>query len=117
MGELLSGYQGSAPAASRSSAAEIESLTHRLQTRGQHGNALTEVEQTPLNDYLRSDPGRMFVNSLDSEQITYKWTTVGQPLADIPWLQQLRQSDASQSAEIVAMVVPQGISGSKKTSN
>lgn len=101
--ELLAGYQAWAAPEARFAPAEIESLTRRLQTGGQRGNALSEVEQTRLNAYLRSDPGRAFVDELDQQQIAYKWDHVGQPLSEIEWLQQLRRTDATQAAEIVAM--------------
>lgn len=101
--ELLSGYQEWAAAEARFTRAEVQSLTRRLQTGGQHGNALSELEQTRLNSYLRSDAGRAFVDGLDQQQIAYKWDHVGQPLADIGWLQQLREDDAPQAAEMVAM--------------
>lgn len=101
--ELLDGYQKWAAAGERFTASEVASLTRRLQTPGQHGNALSEAELARLNGYLRSDAGRSFVNGLDQEQIAYKWENVGRPLASIQWLQAMRRSDPEQAAEIVAM--------------
>ncbi|MBX9400277.1 hypothetical protein K4L06_03075 [Lysobacter sp. BMK333-48F3] len=100
--ELLAGYQQWARG-DAFTAAEVASLTTRLQTSGQGGNALSRDEQNRLNEYLRSDPGREFVNGLDREQIAYKWDNVGQPLSQIPWLQELSRNDPSEAAEIVAM--------------
>lgn len=101
--ELLDGYQASAPPGERFTTAEIASLTRRLQTAGQQGNALTAVERSRLDGYLRSDAGRAFVNGLDQEQIAYKWDNVGRPLSEIDWLQRMRRDDPEQAAEIVAM--------------
>lgn len=101
--ELVSGYQQWAPENSRFTEAEVQSLTTRLQTPGQHGNVLTAVEQDRINGFLRSDSGREFVNGLDRQQIAYKWDNVGQPLSEIRWLQDLRQTDPGEAAEIVAM--------------
>ncbi|RDZ25976.1 XVIPCD domain-containing protein [Lysobacter silvisoli] len=101
--ELLAGYQAWAGADERFSDREIASLTTRLQTRGQTGNALTSEELSRLNGYLRSDPGRAFVDGLSQEQIQRKWDSVGQPLSQIPWLRDLSASDPAQAAEIVAM--------------
>lgn len=81
----------------------MQSLTTRLQTPGQRGNALTAVEQDRINQFLRSDPGREFVNNLDRQQIAYKWDNVGQPLSEIQWLQDLRRTNPAEAAEIVAM--------------
>lgn len=101
--ELLDGYQAWAPQGQRFSDQEVDSLSRRLQTRGQVGNALTADEQTRLNTYLRSDPGREFVDTLNREQIERKWENVGQPLSQIGWLQRLSTRDPEQAAEIVAM--------------
>jgi len=101
--ELLSGYQAWAQESARFSDSDIQSLTTRLQTPGQHGNALTDGELQRLNGFLRSDQGRVFVDGLDQQQIAYKWEHVGQPLANIAWLQDLRRTDPSEAAEIVAM--------------
>lgn len=101
--DLLAGYQAWAGAGQRFTDREIASLTTRLQTRGQTGNALTNDEQTRLNAYLRSDPGRSFVNELNHEQIQRKWTRIGEPLSQIEWLQTLRETDPAQAAEIVAV--------------
>lgn len=100
---MLDGYQAWAQPDQRFTQQEIDSLSTRLQTRGQIGNALTENEQSRLNAYLRSDPGREFVESLNREQIERKWTNVGQPLSEIPWLQRLSARDPQEAAEIVAM--------------
>lgn len=101
--DLMAGYQAWAPENARFTDAEVRSLTTRLQTPGQQGNALTAIEQDRLNQFLRSDPGREFVNNLDRQQIAYKWDNVGQPLSEIPWLQDLRRTDPAEAAEIVAM--------------
>ena len=101
--ELVAGYQQWAADDRRYSPSEAASLTTRLQTPGQRGNTLTSDEQSRLNEYLRSDPGREFVNGLDREQCGYKWENVGQPLSQIRWLQKLSRSDPGQAAEIVAM--------------
>jgi hypothetical protein len=58
-----------------------------------------------LNAYLRSDPGREFVSSLNQEQVAKKWTNVGEPLSRIEWLTELRQSDPAQATEIVAQAM------------
>lgn len=101
--DFLSGYQEWAPADKRFSEAEAASLSERLKTPGQQGNALSKDEQVRINDYLRSDSGRSFVNGLDREQIAYKWENVGQPLSQIQWLQDLSRNDPAQAADIVAM--------------
>lgn len=101
--DLMAGYQAWANAEDRFSDREVASLTTRLQTRGQTGNALTSEELTRLNGYLRSDPGRAFVDELSQQQIQKKWDKVGEPLSQIPWLQTLSASDPAQAAEIVAM--------------
>jgi hypothetical protein len=100
---MLDGYQTWAQPGQRFTEREIESLSTRLQTRGQVGNALTADEQSRLNGYLRSDPGREFVDSLNREQIDRKWTNVGEPLSEIPWLQRLSARDPQEAAEIVAL--------------
>ena len=100
---MLDGHQAWAQPDQRFTQQEIDSLSTRLQTRGQVGNALTADEQSRLNAYLRSDPGREFVESLNREQIDRKWTNVGEPLSEIPWLQRLSARDPQQAAEIVAM--------------
>lgn len=101
--ELLAGYQAWAPANERFSDAQLTSLTQRLRTPGQAGNALSDVEQSRLGSYLRSDPGRQFVEGLNQQQISLKWDNVAVPLSEIPWLQRLRQANASEATEIVAM--------------
>lgn len=101
--DLMAGYQAWANAEDRFSDREVASLTTRLQTRGQTGNALSSEELTRLNGYLRSDPGRAFVDELSQTQIQKKWEKVGEPLSQIPWLQTLSASDPAQAAEIVAM--------------
>lgn len=100
---MLDGYQAWAQHDQRFTEREIESLSVRLQTRGQVGNALTEDEKARLDSYLRSDSGREFVDGLNREQIDRKWTNVGEPLSQIPWLQRLRETDPQQAAEIVAL--------------
>lgn len=101
--DLLSGYQSWAVPKERFTDAEAASLSHRLRTPGQAGNALSATEQTRLGAYLRSDPGRQFVDSLNQQQIDTKWENVGVPLSGIEWLQQMRRDDPSQATEIVAM--------------
>lgn len=103
--ELMSGYQEWASPRERFSPAEANDLTRRLQTRGQVGNALTGEEQSRLNQYLRSDPGRELVSSLNREQIDKKWQNVGEPLSRIEWLQDLRRTDPGQATEIVAQAM------------
>lgn len=100
---LLNGYQTWAPQEQRFTDAEVASLSRRLLTPGQVGNALTTTEQSHLGAYLRSDSGREFVDGLNREQIDRKWTNVGEPLSRIPWLQTLAANDPAQAAEIVAM--------------
>lgn len=100
---LLNGYQAWTSQEQRFSNTELASLSRRLQTPGQVGNALTATEQTRLGAYLRSDQGREFVDGLNREQIDRKWTNVGEPLSRIPWLQTLAANDPAQAAEIVAM--------------
>lgn len=100
---MLDGYQAWAQPDQRFTEREIESLSTRLQTRGQVGNALTADEQSRMNAYLRSDSGREFVDSLNREQIDRKWTNVGEPLSEIPWLQRLSARDPQEAAEIVAL--------------
>jgi hypothetical protein len=100
---LLDGYQAWAQADQRFTQQEIDSLSTRLQTRGHVGNALTADEQSRLNTYLRSDAGREFVDSLNREQIDRKWTNVGEPLSQIPWLQRLSARDPEEAAEIVTL--------------
>ncbi|MBL8262276.1 MAG: hypothetical protein JNM58_07620 [Xanthomonadaceae bacterium] len=100
---MLDGYQAWAQPSQRFTEQEIESLSTRLQTRGQVGNALTADEQSRMNAYLRSDSGREFVDSLNREQIDRKWTNVGEPLSEIPWLQRLSARDPQEAAEIVTL--------------
>ena len=100
---MLARYQRWALEADRFSAAELESLSSRLQTRGQVGNVLTAEEQGKLNSFLRSDTGRTFVGELDSEQVARKWQRVGEPLSQVQWLRELSRTDPGEAAEIVAM--------------
>ena len=102
---LMAGYQAWAESGARFTQDEVDSLTSRLQTPGQNGNALTSNEQSRLNAYLRSEPGREFVSSLNQEQVAKKWTNVGEPLSGIEWLTQLRQSDPAQATLIVAQAM------------
>lgn len=103
--ELMSGYQQWARPELRFTPAEVNDLTRRLQTRGQAGNALTGAEQSRLDEYLRSYPGRELVSSLNQEQIDTKWQNVGEPLSRIEWLRDLRQADPAQATEIVAQAM------------
>lgn len=103
--ELMSGYQQWARPELRFTPEEVNDLTRRLQTRGQAGNALAGAEQSRLNEYLRSDPGRELVSSLNQEQIDKKWQNVGEPLSRIEWLRDLRQADPAQVTEIVAQAM------------
>lgn len=103
--ELMSGYQEWASPDQRFSPAEVNDLTRRLQTRGQLGNALSGEEQSRLNEYLRSDPGRELVSSLNQEQIDKKWQNVGEPLSRIEWLRNMRRTDPAQATEIVAQAM------------
>lgn len=103
--ELMSAYQAWASPDRRFSPAQVDDLTRRLQTRGQSGNALSSEEQSRLNGFLRSDPGRELVGSLNQEQIDRKWENVGEPLSRIEWLRELRQVDPGQATEIVAQAM------------
>jgi hypothetical protein len=100
--ELMAGYQAWASPEARFTPQEVTSLTARLRTPGQTGNALGAGEESRLNGYLRSDPGREFVSSLNQEQVAKKWANVGEPLSRIEWLRELRATDPAQAAEIVA---------------
>ncbi|MBJ6980970.1 hypothetical protein [Luteimonas sp. MC1572] len=100
---LLDNYQAWSRPEDRFSNVEVDSLTNRLQRRGQVGNGLTQGEQERLNAYLRSDSGRDFVNALNREQIEYKWARIGEPLSQVGWLQDLGVSDPAAVGEIVAM--------------
>jgi hypothetical protein len=82
---------------------ETADLLRRLQTRGQEGNVLSDVEQTRLNGFLRSDPGRTFVQGLNDQQVERKWQAVGQPLSELGWLQDLNREHPEEAAKIVAM--------------
>jgi hypothetical protein len=112
--DLLSGYQQWAPNDRRFTPEQVESLRTRLQTPGQQGNALTNDERARLNDFLRSDDGRSFVDSLDREQLAYKWRNVGKQLSEIPWLKELSANDPAQAAEIVAMTAKRFNQGEKR---
>ncbi|GAB3380837.1 hypothetical protein [Lysobacter fragariae] len=101
--DLLLGYQAWAAQGERFNDRELASLTGRLRTPGQTGNALSSGELSRLNAFLRSDPGRAFVDGLSAEQIERKWENVGLPLSQTPWLQQLDSRDPAQAAEIVTM--------------
>jgi hypothetical protein len=100
---MLRGYQSWAQPADRFSHAEIDSLSRRLQTAGQVGNALSQQEQTRLNGYLRSDAGRTFVDGLNRTEVDNSWTHVGQPLSQVAWMQRLSARDPEQAAEIMVM--------------
>ncbi len=102
---LMAGYQAWAKPEDRFTEDQVRDLTTRLQTRGQSGNALTSSEESSLNAYLRSDPGRDFVSSLNQEQVAKKWTNVGEPLSRIEWLAELRQSNPAEATEIVAQTM------------
>lgn len=101
--DLLSGYQAWAQPDDRFTDVELASLSGRLKTRGQVGNDLSVDEKTKLEDYLRSDQGRTFVDELSQAQIERKWERVGEPLSQIEWMQRLAENDPQQAAEIVAM--------------
>lgn len=101
--ELLAGYQAWAAPGSRFSEDELDALSRRLQRRGQTGNALESGERDRLDAFLRSGSGREFVDGLNREQVDYKWRRIGQPLAAIPWLEQLGRDNPAQATEIVAM--------------
>jgi hypothetical protein len=100
---LLDNYQKWASEDKKFTPQELNSLSHKLTTSGQTGNALTAVEHSRLNAYLRSDEGRDFVNSLSQQQIDKEWKEVGQPLSQVKWLQDLSKKDPAQAAEIVTM--------------
>lgn len=101
--ELLERYQAWATEDARFNETELASLDSRLKLRGQTGNALTADERQRLDSYLRSDDGRTFVEDLNREQIDYKWRRIGEPLAGIPWLQVLGETDPRQATEIITM--------------
>ncbi|MBB5866610.1 hypothetical protein [Xanthomonas sp. 3058] len=82
---------------------EQTNLLQRLQTRGQVGNDLSAAEQDRLNEFLRSDAGRTFVQGLNDQQVDRKWQAVGQPLSQISWLQDLNRDHPEQAAAIVAV--------------
>ncbi|OOW85327.1 hypothetical protein Xvtf_16730 [Xanthomonas campestris pv. vitistrifoliae] len=82
---------------------EQTGLLRRLQTRGQVGNDLSAKEQDRLNEFLRSDDGRMFVQDLNAQQVERKWQAVGQPLSEIGWLRDLNRTYPDEAAEIVAV--------------
>ncbi|MEA5126486.1 hypothetical protein, partial [Xanthomonas floridensis] len=75
----------------------------RLQTRGQVGNDLSSTEQDRINEFLRSDDGRTFVQALNDQQVERKWQAVGEPLSEIGWLQNLNRTHPGEAAEIVAV--------------
>lgn len=101
--DMLARYQAWAPVSQVLTDAEVASLSTRLRTRGQVGNALTAEERTDLDQFLRSDEGRAFVGELDRQQVQRKWDNIGDPLSQIEWLQELRETAPGQAAEIVAM--------------
>lgn len=101
--DLLAGYQAWATPESRFSVDNLVSLSRRLQRRGQTGNGLDAGELDRLDAFLRSGSGREFVEGLNREQVDYKWKRIGQPLAAIPWLEQLGKNDPAQATEIVTM--------------
>lgn len=105
VGELFAGYQAWAASDAQFTEQEVKGLSSRLRTRGQIGNALMSEEKERLNEYLRSDPGRAFVDSLNQEQVNRKWENVGEPLSGIEWLRDLRTADPAQATEIVAQVM------------
>ena len=101
--DMLAGYQAWAEKEHRFTDAEAASLTTRLQTRGQQGNDLSRIEQARLNDYLRSDAGRAFVQTLDAQQLERKWANVGEPLSEVEWLRERSTANPRETVEIVAM--------------
>lgn len=101
--DFLQRYQANAAPTDRFSPAQLESLETRLKTRGQTGNALTPIEQTRLNGFLRSDEGRAFVAELDGVQLQRKWDNVGEPLSRMDWLQTLGETQPGEVDKIVAM--------------
>ena len=103
--ELLAGYRQWASPDRQFGVEQERDLSVRLRTRGQTGNALSDLERNALDEYLRSDPGREFVGSLDREQIARKWNNVGQPLSEIEWLRDLRRDDPAEATEIVAQAM------------
>ncbi|USJ01765.1 hypothetical protein MUG10_06210 [Xanthomonas prunicola] len=101
--DMLLRYAEWAPADERFNQAEQADLLRRLQTRGQVGNDLSTTEQDRLNEFLRSDDGRMFVQALNDQQVERKWQAVGEPLSEIGWLQNLNRTHPGEAAEIVAV--------------
>ncbi|MGW8274111.1 hypothetical protein [Xanthomonas axonopodis] len=61
---MLRHYSDWAPTDQGFTQTEQTGLLRRLQTRGQVGNDLSAKEQDRLNEFLRSDDGRMFVQDL-----------------------------------------------------
>src|SRR3546814_12857268 len=65
----------------------------------------SDLERERLDEYMRSDPGRVFVDSLNQEQVNRKWESVGEPLSGIEWLRDLRTADPAQATEIVVQAM------------
>ncbi|WP_164677977.1 hypothetical protein, partial [Xanthomonas citri] len=101
--EMLRHYSDWAPTDQGFTQTEQTGLLRRLQTRGQVGNDLSAKEQDRLNEFLRSDDGRMFVQDLNAQQVERKWQAVGQPLSEIGWLRDLNRTYPDEAAEIVAV--------------
>ncbi|MEQ7665076.1 hypothetical protein [Xanthomonas nasturtii] len=100
---MLRHYAEWAPPQQQFNHVEQTNLLQRLQTPGQVGNDLSTVEQDRLNEFLRSDDGRTFVQGLNDQQVDRKWEAVGQPLSQIIWLQDLNRDHPESAAAIVAV--------------
>src|SRR3546814_6281245 len=79
-------------------------MTHSFPSR-RSSDLLTAEERERLDEYMRSDPGRVFVDSLNQEQVNRKWESVGEPLSGIEWLRDLRTADPAQATEIVVQAI------------
>ncbi|MDV2453089.1 XVIPCD domain-containing protein [Xanthomonas hortorum] len=101
--EMLRHYAEWAPPQQQFNHVEQTNLLQRLQTPGQVGNDLSTAEQDRLNEFLRSDDGRTFVQGLNDQQVDRKWEAVGQPLSQIIWLQNLNRDHPESAAAIVAV--------------
>src|SRR3546814_15254181 len=79
-------------------------MTHSFPSR-RSSDLLTAEERERLDEYMRSDPGRVFVDSLNQEQVNRKGESVGEPLSGIEWLRDLRTADPAQATEIVVQAM------------
>src|SRR3546814_17071258 len=54
---------------------------------------------------MRSDPGRVFVDSLNQEQVNRKWESVGEPHSGIEWMRDLRTADQAETNAIAGQAM------------